>query len=85
MSFVVSGGLEPDAPAPGERERGFGVGVNALWVSSRNPPLRGEKSGKKKPPWGTGKPAEGERTGPAAFREAVVYTKDPGLIRLRPL
>ena len=48
MSFVVSGGLEPDARAPGERERGFGVGVNTLWVSSRNPPLRGERSGKKK-------------------------------------
>jgi len=32
---------------------------------------------KKEPPWGTEPTDQGERTGPAAFWEATVYTKDP--------
>ena len=35
------------------------------------------KKEKKEPPNGTGKPADGARTGHAALREATVYIKDP--------
>ena len=56
--------------------------VYKLWVLSLNPPLRWGKKRHKRFKKRAAKgqkdtPAEGERTGHAAFREASVYIKDP--------
>ncbi len=79
----------PD-PVWGERKRGGFFCIYVVGAVVKPSAAVGQEAAhqikkNEEPPWGTGKPAEGERTGPAAFREAVVYTKDPGLLRLRPL